>query len=588
MTDLLERPAPAAEPAPAKSRRKWPTPLVWVSWALAAAMTYFIAFPLIKAVLSLFGVATATTGAADSTFLSVVTSGETLQALLNTAILVVCGGAFAILVGAGFAWLNERTDARVGWLAEVLPLVSMFVPSLAAAIGWVFLLDPDIGLLNSLMRTALGWVGIDAASGPLDIYSWYGLIWCYGVFLVPFAYLAISNGLQSLDPSLEEASRVSGAGPVKTFFKVTLPALKPALGSAVMIVIVMGMALFSMPVIIGTRAGIDVLPVKIVEDVTQTYPVDQVSALSRSAMLLVIVLIAGYVQRRLVGVGKGKGQAFATIGGKGSRGGAVKLGKLKAPARVLMFGYLAAAAILPFLGLLFVSLQTFWSSAVDWSGLSLDAYDALFEKPILSEGLKNSMLLAAGCATVVVLFAIIITHFTEVKGGKSARAVDGVLKTPAAIPHIVFAIALIAAFGGPPFGWNGTALILAAAYVVMYFPQAAMYSSAAVHQIGRPLIEASHVSGAGDARTLRRVLVPLMTPALISGWALIFVLMAGDITASAMLASTNTPVAGFVMLDQWSHGSYPTIAALGVVLTLISTCVVLVALRVRNKFRINR
>jgi iron(III) transport system permease protein len=77
-----------------------------------------------------------------------------------------------------------------------------------------------------------------------------------------------------------------------------------------------------------------------------------------------------------------------------------------------------------------------------------------------------------------------------------------------------------------------------------------------------------------------------MVPGLVSGWALIFVLMAGDITASAMLASTSTPVIGFVMLDQWNHGSYPTIAALGVTLTVVSTLVVMTALRVRNRYRI--
>ena len=79
-----------------------------------------------------------------------------------------------------------------------------------------------------------------------------------------------------------------------------------------------------------------------------------------------------------------------------------------------------------------------------------------------------------------------------------------------------------------------------------------------------------------------------MTPSLIAAWALIFVLMSGDITASAMLASTRTPVVGFVMLDQWGSGSYPTIAALGVTLTLVSTTVVLFALAVRHRLRYDR
>ena len=199
---------------------------------------------------------------------------------------------------------------------------------------------------------------MELSHGPLDLYSWYGLIWCYGVFLVPFAYLAIVNGLRSIDPALEEAAGLSGAGPLKTLLTVTLPSLKPALGGAVMLVIVMGMALFSIPVIIGTRAGIDVLPVLIVQDVTQAYPVDEVSALSRSLILLVVVLAAGLIQRRLVGASKAA--SFATIGGKASRSSVVALGRLRWPARFVMAGYVALAAVIPFLGLVLVSVQRFW------------------------------------------------------------------------------------------------------------------------------------------------------------------------------------------------------------------------------------
>ena len=582
---LLDRPtAPAPPPAPARRGFRRPTVLTAVTWLLAAGLAFFIVYPLVQAVVGLFSVEPIPGEAADSPW-EVATSSETLGALLNTAVLVVCGGALAVVIGAAFAWLNERTNARIGWLAEVLPLISMFVPSLAAAIGWVFLLDPDVGLLNTVLRAVLEPLGMTFADGgPLNIYSWYGLIWTYAVFLVPFAYLAIANGLQSLDPSLEEASRTAGAGPAKTFLRVTLPSLKPALGSSVMLVVVMGMALFSIPVIIGTRAGIDVLPVLIVHDVTQSYPVDEMSALTRSAMLLAIVLLAGYLQRRFVGAHRS--QAFATIGGKGSRSSTTELGRLRWPARLLMLGYLAAAALLPFLGLVLVSLQNFWSATINWGALDFSAYAEMFDRVITREGMRNSFLLATGCATVVIVFAVLITRLTVLSRGGAPRIVDGIVKAPAAIPHIVFALALIAAFGGPPFGWTGTALILIAAYIVMYLPQATFYSAAALQQIGTPLVEASSVSGAGDTRTLRRVLLPLMVPGLVSGWALIFVLMAGDITASAMLASTSTPVIGFVMLDQWNHGSYPTIAALGVTLTVVSTLVVMTALRVRNRYRI--
>lgn len=583
MTDTATRPAAPPEPrAAGRTDRRTGPGLAGLSWLVGLALAFFVLFPLLQAVFGLVGERSNDGG----TPFDVLTDGETLRALRNTALLVAGGGTFAILVGAALAWVNERTDARIGWLAEVLPLMSMFVPSLAAAIGWVFLFDPEIGTLNAFLRDAAGLVGIDAARGPLDVYSWYGLVWCYGVFLVPFAYLSVSNGLQSLDPSLEEASRMSGAGVAKTFFRVTLPALKPALGGAVMLVIVMGMALFSIPVIIGTRARIDVLPVLIVHDVTQVYPADQVSALSRSAALLFIVLVASWFQRRLVG--RAGSQAFATIGGKGGHGAVVELGRLRTPARLALLGYVFLASVLPLLGLVLVSLQSFWRADVDWGALSFASYSDMLDRATTREGLRNSLVLAVICASIVVVFAVLVTHLSVVRRARGSQVLDVVLRAPAAIPHIVFALAMIAAFGGPPFGWNGTLLILLTAYVVMYFPQAVFYCTAALQQVGTPLVEASRMSGAGEGRTLWKVLLPLMAPAIISGWALIFVLMMGDITASAMLASTRTPVVGFVMLDQWTSGSYPTIAALGVTLTLISTVVVVVALRVRDRFRLSR
>ena len=582
MTETLTRPPGTSTSATTGRRRAAFPRLGALSWLAGLTLAFFVVFPLAQAVLGLVG----DRSNDDQTPLGVLADGETLHALLNTSLLVAGGGSFAILVGATLAWINERTDARIGWLAEILPLMSMFVPSLAAAIGWVFLFDPEIGLLNSFLRDGLDAVGLSVTNGPLDVYTWYGLIWCYGVFLVPFAYLSIANGLQSLDPSLEEASRISGAGIVRTFFAVTLPSLKPALGGAVMLVIVMGMALFSIPVIIGTRAQIDVLPVLIVHDVTQVYPADQVSALSRSAALLLIVLVASYGQRRLVG--RGRAQAFATIGGKGGRAAVHELGRLRWPARGALIGYVVMASVLPLLGLVLVSLQSFWRADVDWGSLDLDSYSAMLDRPIMREGLRNSLVLAVVCASVVVVLAVLVTHLSVVARARASQVLDVVLRAPAAIPHIVFALAMIAAFGGPPFGWNGTLVILLAAYIVMYFPQAVFYCTAALQQIGTPLVEASRMSGANEGRTLLRVLLPLMAPAVISGWALIFVLMTGDITASAMLASTRTPVVGFVMLDQWTSGSYPTIAALGVTLTVVSTLVVIVALWVRDRFRLAR
>ncbi len=565
-------------------RLRRPSPVLIFSAVVAIVLALLVAYPLGA---TIFRLATGrlTSVTPGTTVWSTISSSQTLSALWHTAILVFFGGGIALLVGAMLAWINERTDARVGWAASVLPLVSMFVPSIASAIGWVFLGEPRVGLVNTVLRSVLGDIGIHLKSGPFDIYSWYGLIFTYAAYLVPFAYLTISSGFQAMDPALEEAARASGAGVWKTFFRISLPSQRPAIGSAVLLLITMGFALFSLPVIIGTRANITVLPVLIVQDVTQAYPVNLVSALGRSLLLVIIVAGAWILQRRLVG---GRGQSFATITGKSSRLSAVRMGGWRWPARIAMVLYLFVAAVLPFLGLFMVSLEPFWKAHIDWSRVGFDNFRSLTNQPEISAGLKNSLTYGVIGAFIVVICALLVAQLTELGQRSTWRIVDGVLKIPAAITHIVIAIGLIIAFAGSPFSWGGKPIILIVAYVILYFPQASFFASAGMQQIGRPLLEAATVTGTRPGRRLWRVILPLMAPALIASWSLIFVLMTGDITASAMLSSAGTPVIGFVMLDQWADGNFPEIAALGVVMTLISTAVVLTALGVRNRFRLDR
>jgi iron(III) transport system permease protein len=160
---------------------------------------------------------------------------------------------------------------------------------------------------------------------------------------------------------------------------------------------------------------------------------------------------------------------------------------------------------------------------------------------------------------------------------------DAVIKLPAAISSMVVAVGFILAFSGPPFNLNGTLLILLLAYVVIYLPQASVAADAASSQIGRELHEASRVSGAGTGRTFRRVSLPLMMPGLAAGWALLFVRMVGDLTASAMLAGNANPVVGFRILDIFQNGSYALLAALATVLTGINLLIVLAVMVVSRR-----
>jgi len=584
MTELLRAPAPPAGCIARAQRLRRLSPVTLVAAVVALVLAALVAYPLITTLVHLAD-GNLSSARPGETVWSVMASSQTLTALWHTAVLVAAGGGLALLAGAMLAWLNERTDARIGWAAAVLPLVSMFVPALASAIGWVFLGDPRVGLVNILLRSLLARLGLHLTSGPLSIYTWYGLIFTYAVYLVPFAYLMMSNGLQAMDPALEEAGRTSGASVWKIFARVSLPSQAPALGSASLIVLTMGFALYAIGVIIGTPSGVSTLPVLIVNDVTQAYPADLVGAVGCSIPLIVIVAAAWYLQRRALG---GQDQSYATISGKSSRVSAVRMGRWRWPSRLAMILYLFFAAVLPFLGLLMVSLEPFWNADVQWGRMGFGNYSGMLDLAEVRQGLHNSIVLGVVGALIAVVASVLVSQLTELGRSRGWRVVDGLTKLPAAITHIIMAIGFIIAFAGGPFWWEGTSTILLIAYLVLYFPQAAFFASAGMQQIGRPLIEATTVNGAGPGKRLWRVIIPLMAPSLIASWALVFVLITGDITASVMLSGANTPVIGFVMLDQWSDGNFPQIAALGVLMTVISTAVVLIALAVRNRFRLDR
>ncbi|HWK51346.1 MAG TPA: ABC transporter permease subunit, partial [Steroidobacter sp.] len=426
----------------------------------------------------------------------------TVAMLRNTILMVGASTTFAVMIAATFAWLNERTDARIGWASETLPIVPFFVPPLAGAIGWVILAEPNVGLLNTGVRSIAGWVGLDlGSSGPIDIYSWYGLIFVTTLYLVPHAYLVIGSALQNLDPSLEEASRMSGAGHLRTLARVTLPAIRPSLISAVLLALVVGFALYSVPVLIAAGANIDILSVRIVRLMTRSFPPEMAEAVVLCLIMIVFIGTASFLQTRATRAGR-----HATIGGRFGGGAIIKLGVMRWPARAAVIAYLLASSVLPFVGLVLLSLQKFWSTDIAWSNLSLENYNNLFlsgaEFGDATKALRNSIVLGIVGATAAILIAALITYYIAARSqGMLSRAVNSIVKLPGALSHIVLALALIATLAGPPISLGGTLAILFIAYLVMYMPQASVTAGSAFFQVDRFLQEASRISGATEFRT---------------------------------------------------------------------------------------
>ncbi|SHN39133.1 ABC transporter permease [Cryptosporangium aurantiacum] len=556
---------------PGRGARRLPGPFDALTLLLAAALIGIVVIPLGRVLVGMFWVDGALTLAPVRRTLAIPDLGSLL---LDTLILVVASAVLAFVIGTALAWLNERTNARMGLLTDALPLLPFLLPPVAGAVGWTMLLSPRAGLLNSWIRDALALFGVEMREGPFDINSWYGLIMVMAFYAVPFVFLNASAGLRNLDPALEEASRLSGAGTFRTLRKVTLPAVAPSLGAGFLLAIWFGIGMFSIPAIIGTPADIDVLSVRIVELLTFTYPPRTDLAIGLSGFVVLFVGLAYWLQLRILRRGR-----YATVTGKGARATTLDLGAAKWPARVFVLAYVLVSTGLPIVALVLVSLNGYWTPNIAWDNLSFAAVtEAVFEDQATLTALRNSLGLGVVGGLVGILGAALIALYVARRRTLLAKGIDAAVKLPAAISNMVIAVGILLLLAGAPFHLSGTLLILLIGYLALYLPQASIAADAAVSGVGAELPEAAAISGATPFRTFRTVYLPLMTPGLVAGWALLFIRIVGDLTASAILAGTGNPVVGFRILEVFTSGSFALLASLSTVLVVITATVLIAVL----------
>jgi iron(III) transport system permease protein len=542
-----------------------------VTLLIAAVFIAIVVIPLGQVLLRLFWVDGEFTLEPIRRTLAVPDLGSLL---LDTIVLVLASSALAFVIGVLLAWLNERTNARMGLLTDALPLLPFLLPPVAGAVGWTMLLSPRAGLLNDWIRDALAVVGIELQEGPLDINSWYGLILVMAFYAVPFVFMNASAGLRNLDPGLEEASRLSGSSTLRTLRKVTLPAVAPSLGAGVLLAVWFGFGMFSIPAIIGAPAGIDVISVRIVELLTFTFPPETDIAIGLSGFVVLFVGLAYWLQVRILRRGR-----YATVTGKGARAKTIDLGSWKWPVRLMVLGYVLISTILPIIALVLVSLNGFWTPNIAWENLSFSALqEAVFDDATTVKALGNSLMLGVVGGLIGIIGAAMIALYVARRRTALAKGIDAAIKLPAAISNMVIAVGILLLLAGAPFYLSGTLVILLIGYLALYLPQASIAADAAVSGVGKELPEASAISGARPARTFGQVYLPLMIPGLVAGWALLFIRMVGDLTASAILAGTANPVVGFRILEVFTSGSFALLASLSTVLVLITATVLVVVL----------
>lgn len=542
-----------------------------VALAIACTLVLLVSVPLLNVAVDMFWQDGGFSLGAVRDTLAIADLGELI---LNTVVVVAASSVLAVLVGTLIAWANERTDARMGLLNDVLPYLPFLLPPIAGAVGWTMLLSPKAGLLNAWLRDGLELAGVHLEDGPFDINTWYGLVMVYTIYAVPYVYMNVSAALTTFDSSLEEASRLSGAGYLTTLRRVTIPALAPSIGAGFLLCTWFGFGMFSIAAIIGTPADIDVIAVRIVHLLTFSYPPEEDLALGLSAIVMIFVGLSYYVQYRVL-----KNSRFSSIAGKSATPRITRLGKWRPVVRSMVLLYVVLSTVLPMAGLFLVALNGYWTPKIKWESLGFEAFrTALIDDPQTQQAFVNSLGLGLIGGSIGIVAAAIVSIYVAQRRTKATQALDAAIKLPASISHMVIAVGILLLLGGSPFYLGGTWLILLLGYLAIYLPQASIASDAAVAVVGRELAEASRISGGRDWKTFLRIYAPLMLPGLVAGWALLFIRIVGDLTASAILSGTNNVVVGFRILEVFNGGSYATLAALSATLVLVTGAVLLLVI----------
>lgn len=485
------------------------------------------------------------------------------RAIANTLLLAGGTALLAGAVGLPVGWVAARRTLPT-WLESAL-LLPYAVPPYVTTIAWILLANPSNGLL-------IAWL-------PGSVYTLPGMIWVLGLHLSPVVAIATRDALGRIDPSLEEAARVAGASAFRTLVHVSLPLALPAIGAALSFVASAAAASFGVPYLLGAAADppVPVLTLRIYR-VLELQPVD---GRPFAAGLSLVLLAVGVALPALLRLAEGQ-RAYATARLARPRP-RPPAGRLAA----IVVAWLLLAVVVP-VGT--IALTSLASTFGHFDSYTLEHWTAVLAESRSRGALLRSAVLAAGAATAAVVVGTLLGHAAERAPSRPVRALVALARAPWAVPGSVFALGLILAFSQEIrllladrltliLALAGTPWLLGIAYAAKSLALPLDNVRAAVRTIDRSLEEAARVGGASWLRTQIGVTLPLLTPAMMAGWTLVFASSFCEVSMSVLLRGTSTEVLGTRLFELLSYGS-PQQAA---VVAMVVVFAVLLGGRVANR-----
>ena len=544
-----------------------------------ALLLLFIGFPVFKALVSAFQDDTgkwSTAAAVERLWnekiwgLGCVVSNTRCGVVWNTLFLGLMTAAGSTLLGLMLALLAER-GSKTGkshggaWL-KLLALLPIITPPFVIGLGLILLFG-RAGLVNQFLEYAFG----------LPPGRWlYGVhgVWLAQMFaFTPVAFLVLRGVVQGVSPSLEEAAQTLRANPRTTFNTVTLPLLKPGIANAFLVGFIESITDFGNPIVLGGQYS--VLATDIFFAIVGAQ-LDPGRAASLGLLLLGLALGAFMIQRRFIG-----SAGYTTVSGKGDSGLPLPL-----PPHVRA---ISLAVATPWLVLtVIVYAFAFFGSIVNIWGrdytLTLKHYEKAFGIDwgvagiVWAGGAWNSfwttIKLSLVAAPMTAAVGLLVAYLLARVKFKGQGTFEFLTLLAFAIPGTVIGVSYILAFNVPPFELTGTGLIIVLCFLFRALPVGVQAGTAAFKQLDKSLDEASAMLRAGTFTTMRRIVLPLLRPAIVAALVYSFVRSMTTVSAVIFLVTAEYELATTYIVLRVGMGDYGLVLAYCTVLIVLMLAVI--------------
>ena len=535
---------------------------VWPGRAFQTIVSVLIAFlviaPLVPLVLQAFIDRPLYAGSPEfslDAFARLFTHAEFYHAVWNTAVFAVSTTVIAQFFGIAGTLLLARTDIPGRRVASAVFFWPLFVSHLVLAFGWIVGFGPS-GFITGIVARVFG-------EAPWNLYSMAGLSFAAGTALAPLTYLYCASSVKTIDPALESAARISGCGPIRTLWTVTIPLLKPAIWSSASLNFMLAIELLSLPLLIGGPAGLKFLITFLYEEGIEANSPDYSLVAACSLLLIGLISLLLMWQARSMG----DTRKYVTIAGKASRQRLLNLGKWKWPLFLVLVVYLGVTVVCV-LGAVVLRASTSMISPYMpvTELLTISNFESLIAFPEYIRSIINTMLVAlVGGAIGTVLIGA-----TAVVSLRSSWPLRNALQTialyPRAVPGLLVGIGVFWAVAWIP-GLNviqNTIWILIFAVLMRHFPTGFGAVTPSLHQISQDLDRSARVGGATWFMTMRRIIVPQLYAPLAACFVLLVVHFIKEYASVVFLFGPGSEMIGTTMLSFWVQGEQGSVAALAV------------------------